>query len=46
VRGFFADIIAKIPVAEIQGHLTQAVERELAATDTYGDVAQHEDGRA
>ena len=32
VRGFFADIIAKIPVAEIQGHLTQAVERELART--------------
>ena len=33
VRGFFADLIAKIPVAEIQGHLTQAVERELAATE-------------
>ena len=32
VRGFFADIIAKIPVAELQGHLTQAVERELART--------------
>ena len=32
VRGFFADIIAKIPVAEVQGHLTQAVERELATT--------------
>ncbi len=32
VRGFFADIIAKIPVAEVQGHLTQAIERELAST--------------
>ena len=46
VRGFFADIIAKIPVAEIQGHLTQAVERELAATDTYGVPALQEDGPA
>ncbi|MEI2764532.1 MAG: Fe-S cluster assembly protein SufD [Dermatophilaceae bacterium] len=33
VRGFFADLIAKIPVAEIQGHLTQAVERELAVAE-------------
>ncbi|HRC64046.1 MAG TPA: SufD family Fe-S cluster assembly protein, partial [Dermatophilaceae bacterium] len=30
VRGFFADIINRIPVAELQGHLMQAVERELA----------------
>ncbi len=33
VRGFFADIINRIPVAEIQGHLMQAVERELARTE-------------
>ena len=33
VRGFFADIIGKIPVAEIQGHLMQAVERELERSD-------------
>ena len=30
VRGFFADIINRIPVAELQVHLMQAVERELA----------------
>jgi len=30
VRGFFADVINRIPVAELQGHLMQAVERELA----------------
>ncbi len=30
VRGFFADIINRIPVADLQGHLMQAVERELA----------------
>ncbi len=29
VRGFFADIIARIPVADLQGHLMAAVEREL-----------------
>jgi Fe-S cluster assembly protein SufD len=34
VRGFFADVINKIPVAALQGHLIQVVERELAATVT------------
>jgi len=29
VRGFFAEIIAKIPVAEVQGALTHAIEQEL-----------------
>ncbi|HEX7321431.1 MAG TPA: Fe-S cluster assembly protein SufD [Mycobacterium sp.] len=33
VRGFFGEIIAKIPVAEIQERLTEAVERELALTE-------------
>ena len=33
VRGFFADIINRIPVAELQGHLMQAVERELAEAE-------------
>ncbi len=32
VRGFFADIIGRIPIAELQGHLMQAVERELAVS--------------
>ncbi len=33
VRGFFADIVARIPVAELQGHLMQAVEHELAGLE-------------
>jgi Fe-S cluster assembly protein SufD len=33
VRGFFADIINRIPIAEIQGHLMHAVERELAGVE-------------
>lgn len=33
VRGFFADVINRIPVAEIQGHLMQAVEQELSGTE-------------
>ncbi len=32
VRGFFAEIVTKIPVAEVQGSLTQAIEAELAST--------------
>ncbi len=30
VRGFFADLVARIPVADLQGHLMAAVERELS----------------
>ena len=33
VRGFFADIINRIPVAELQGHLMHAVERELSGVE-------------
>ncbi|WP_082966259.1 Fe-S cluster assembly protein SufD [Mycolicibacter sinensis] len=33
VRGFFGEIISKIPVAFIQERLTDAVERELAITE-------------
>jgi Fe-S cluster assembly protein SufD len=34
VRGFFADIINRIPIAELQGHLMHAVERELSGVET------------
>lgn len=33
VRGFFGEIIAKIPVPFVQERLTEAVERELAVTE-------------
>lgn len=33
VRGFFGEIIAKIPVPAVQERLTEAVERELAITE-------------
>ncbi|MGV0625731.1 Fe-S cluster assembly protein SufD [Mycolicibacter minnesotensis] len=33
VRGFFGEIIAKIPVPEVQERLTEAVERELAVSE-------------
>ncbi|MEO6794477.1 MAG: Fe-S cluster assembly protein SufD, partial [Mycobacterium sp.] len=33
VRGFFAEIIARIPVPSVQERLTEAVERELAVTE-------------
>ncbi len=33
VRGFFGEIIAKIPVPAVQERLTEAVERELAVTE-------------
>jgi Fe-S cluster assembly protein SufD len=34
VRGFFGEIIAKIPVEAVRERLTEAVERELAVTET------------
>ena len=40
VRGFFADIINRIPVAELQGHLMQAVERELAEAERSDPTAR------
>ncbi len=33
VRGFFADVINRIPIAELQGHLMHAVERELSGVE-------------
>lgn len=42
VRGFFAEIISKIPVAEVQGALTKAVEDELAGT-AYGSDPELQD---
>lgn len=33
VRGFFGEIISKIPVPSVQERLTEAVERELAITE-------------
>lgn len=33
VRGFFGEIISKIPVPFVQERLTEAVERELAVTE-------------
>lgn len=38
VRGFFTGIIAKIPVAEVQGALSAAIERELATTGLTADA--------
>ncbi|MGZ8738459.1 MAG: Fe-S cluster assembly protein SufD [Nocardioides sp.] len=44
VRGFFADIINRIPIAELQGHLMHAVERELAGVETgYREGFPHRD---
>ncbi len=37
VRGFFAEIIGKIPVAEVQGHLVAEIERELEHADVLAD---------
>lgn len=34
VRGFFGEIIARIPVPAVQERLTEAIERELALTET------------
>ncbi|WP_109558888.1 Fe-S cluster assembly protein SufD [Mycolicibacter minnesotensis] len=34
VRGFFGEIIARIPVEAVRERLTEAVERELAVTET------------
>ena len=34
VRGFFAEIISKIAVPEVRDRLTDAIERELALTET------------
>ena len=39
VRGFFADIINRIPVAELQGHLMHAVERELSGVEAASRTA-------
>jgi Fe-S cluster assembly protein SufD len=33
VRGFFGEIISRIPVSFVQERLTEAVERELAVTE-------------
>lgn len=35
VRGFFGEIISRIPVPDVQQRLTEAVERELAVTENY-----------
>jgi len=34
VRGFFGEIIAKIAVGEIRDRLTEAIEHELAITES------------
>ncbi|HEU0192066.1 MAG TPA: Fe-S cluster assembly protein SufD [Mycobacterium sp.] len=40
VRGFFGEIIAKIPVADVQERLTEAVERELALAEAIQTSSQ------
>ena len=37
VRGFFGEIIAKIAIPAVRDRLTDAIERELAVTESKAD---------